>query len=322
MRFLIALCLCAWGLAPAARAQEAYPNRPVTIVVGFPPGTATDTVARLLSDSFTQAFAGVRFVVENRPGQSGSIGAASVVRATPDGYTIFVGASAPLVINPHIFPGLRYDSRTDFAPIGQIVQLPYVMVAGKETPFRTMADVVEAARAKPDEVTYASTGNGTTSHLLMSMLSHATGARMAHIPYRGTAQSITDIIAGRVSVTLDTMAGTMPFVNDGMVRALAITTDRRSSLMPNVPTTAEAGFPVIRGGAWLGMFAPAGTPPAIVNRLNDALRTALKDERTLSTLRAVGTEPDPTSPEEMGAILRADHARWGEIVRVTGVRVE
>lgn len=322
MKVLAALALCALAITSAARADVSYPNRPVTIVVGFPPGTATDTVARLLGESFIKSFGGARFIVENRPGQSGSIGAASVARSTPDGYTIFVGASAPLVINPHIYPSLRYDSRTDFAPIGQILQLPFVMVTSKDTAYRSLRDIVEAAKKAPDHVSYASSGNGTTSHLLMSMLAHSTGTKMNHIPYRGTAQTITDIIAGRVAVTFDTVIGCLPYIKDGLVRPLAVGTEKRSSILPDVPTTAEAGFPDVRGGAWLAMFGPAGTPEPIIARLNEALRTALKDEKLVATLNALGTEPDPTSPEEMGAILRRDFDRWGEIVRMTGAKAE
>lgn len=324
MRGLVALVLCALSIAGgAAQAQDTYPNRPVTIVVGFPPGTATDTVARLLAENFNQSFGGgARFIIENRTGQGGSIGAASVARAAPDGYTITVGASAPQAINPHIYPGLKYDPRTDFAPIGQILYLPYVLVVSKDSPYRSVRDIVEAAKPAPDQVSYASTGNGTTSHLLMSMLAHATGVKLNHIPYRGTAQSLTDIIAGRVGMTIDTALGCLPFIKDGMVRPLAITTETRSSLLPDVPTTAEAGYPQVKGGAWLAMFGPSGLPQPIVNRLNEAMRAALKDEKIVATLRALGTEPQPTSPEEMGAILRRDYDRWGEIVRLTGARAE
>jgi tripartite-type tricarboxylate transporter receptor subunit TctC len=322
MRVLATLALCALAIAPAARADDSYPSRPVTIVVGFPPGTATDTVARPLAESFTQSMGGARFIVENRTGQSGSIGAASVARSTPDGYTIFIAASAPLVINPHVYPNLRYDSRADFAPVGQILQFPFVLVTGRDTRYRGMRDVVESAKSAPNAISYSTPGNGTTSHLIMSMLIHATGAKLNHVPYRGTAQSITDIAAGRVDVTFETVVGSLPFIRDGLVRPLAVTAEGRSSLLPDVPTTSEAGFPDARGGAWLGMFGPAGIPPSIVAKLNGALRTALADEKMLVSLRALGAEPDPTSPEEMGAILRRDYDRWGEIVRVTGVRAD
>ena len=316
------LGLLAARAAGGVRAQEAWPSRPVTIVVGFPPGTATDSVARLLADSFGRSFPGQRFIVENRPGQGGSAGAASVARAEPDGYTITVGASAPQAINPHIYPSLRYDPRTDFTPIGRIVTLPYVLVANREKPWRSMADLVAAAKAKPGDVSFASTGNGTTSHLLMAMFEHATGTRLNHIPYRGTAQSVTDIIAGRVDVTFDTVVGCLPFIQDDRVRPLAVGTEKRSSLLPNVPTTTEQGFPAVKGGAWLALFGPANLPAPIVAKLSDALGTALKDEGLLAKLRTIGTEPDLSTPEEMGRVLRQDYDMWGEIVKRTGAKAE
>ena len=324
MRFLTALALGALALTglPAAHADEAYPSRPVTIVVGFPPGTATDTVARLIAESFTRSMGGTRFIVDNRTGQGGSIGAAFVARAAPDGYTIGIGAAAPYAINPHIFPNLRYDPRKDFAPIGQILQFPYVLVAGRAAPFRGMGDVVDAARAAPDRITFSTPGNGTTSHLLMSLLMQSTGARLSHVPYRGTAQSLTDVISGRVDISLETIVGALPYIRDGLLRPLAVTTDSRIALLSDVPTTAEASFPTVRGSAWLGVFGPVGMPQSIVAKLNGALLSAMRSEGMLTTLHALGAEPDPTSSEEMGAILRRDYDRWGEIVRLTGARVE
>ena len=303
-----------------ARAEE-WPARPVTIVVGFPPGTATDTVARLLADRFSRAL-GQRFVVDNRSGQGGSIGAAHVARAAPDGYTITVGASAPQGINPHIYANLGYDPRVDFAPIGQIVQLPYLLVAGQHTGFRSMRELVERARAAPNTVTYATTGNGTTSQLLMAMLAHSAGVRMVHVPYRGTAQSLTDIVAGRVDVTFDTLIGTYPFARDGRVTPLALGTARRVDTVPDVPTTAEAGFPAVQGGAWLGLLGPAGLPAPVVSRLAAELSAVLAEDGFRRTIAEIGAVVDPAGPAEFAAILRRDYDRWGEIVRVTGTRAE
>ncbi|TDR93104.1 Bug family tripartite tricarboxylate transporter substrate binding protein [Enterovirga rhinocerotis] len=318
----VGAALAAGVLVPAARAQDAYPNRPVTIMVGFPPGTATDTVARLLAEQFSQTIRGSRFIVENRGGQGGSIGAAAVARSAPDGYTITVGASAPQAINPHIYPTLSYDPRKDFQPIGRIVDLPYALVVNKDLPYRSMKDLMDAAKAKPGEVTFASTGNGTTSHLLMSVLAHATGARLNHVPFRGTAQSVTDIIAGRINATIDTVAGTIPFIRDGQVRALAVTSQQRSSLLPDVPTTAEAGYPDLRGGAWLAMFAPAGIPKPVLDRLSTSLREALANEKIRATLQNLGMELAPSTPDEMSEVLLRDYDRWGEIVRLTGAKAD
>jgi tripartite-type tricarboxylate transporter receptor subunit TctC len=322
MKFTSLVMAAMLSLAGAAHAQDSYPSRPVTIIVGFPPGTATDSVARLLADHFTRAFGNSRFIVDNRPGQGGSIGATTVARAEPDGYTIAVGASGPLAINPHVYSNLRYNSLTDFTPIGQIVQLPYVLVANKEAPYKSMKDLVEAAKAKPGIISYGSTGNGTTSHLLMAMLEHSAKVSFNHIRYRGTAQSMTDILAGRLDLTFDTLAGSMPFISEGSVRPIAVSTKKRSSLLPDVPTTAEAGFPDVQGGAWLALVGPAKLPPAIVAELSKALTNALKDEKMQASLRTLGTELDPSTPEAMTEILKNDVTRWGEIVKLTGAKAE
>ncbi|MBP0496285.1 Bug family tripartite tricarboxylate transporter substrate binding protein [Pararoseomonas indoligenes] len=307
--------------APRLARADDWPSKPVSIIVGFPPGTATDSVARLVADRFSRTL-GQRFVVDNRVGQSGSIGAAYVARSTPDGYTITVGASAPQAINPHIYPNVGYDPRVDFTTIGQLVQLPYLLVAGQHTGFTNLRDVVEKARKDPDSVTYATTGNGSTSQLLMAMLAHSTGVRMTQVQYRGTAQSLTDIVAGRVDLTFDTLIGTMPFARDGKVRPIAVGTAERVGVMPDVPTTAQAGFPAVKGGAWLGLLGPAGLPPAIVARLDRELSGLLADPAFGKTITDLGAVVDPAGPEKFGQILRRDYESWGEIVRVTGTRAE
>lgn len=322
MKLAAVLTAAMLSFTGAASAQDSYPSRPVTIIVGFPPGTATDSVARLLADNFTRNFGNSRFIVDNRAGQGGSIGATAVARAEPDGYTIAIGASGPLAINPHVYSNLRYNSVTDFTPVGQIVQLPYVLVANKDAPYKSMKELVEAARAKPGIISYGSTGNGTTSHLLMAMVEHATKTSFNHIRYRGTAQSMTDILAGRLDVTFDTLAGSMPFISEGSVRPLAVSTKKRSSLLPDVPTTAEAGYPEVQGGAWLALVGPAKIPPEIIAKLSNALTTALKDEKMQAALRTLGTELDPSTPEEMAEILKRDVGRWGEIVKLTGAKAE
>jgi tripartite-type tricarboxylate transporter receptor subunit TctC len=322
MKLTALLTAAMLSLAGAAHAQDSYPSRPVTIIVGFPPGTATDSVARLLADNFTRTFGNSRFIVDNRSGQGGSIGATAVARAEPDGYTIAIGASGPLAINPHVYSNLRYNSVTDFTAVGQIVQLPYVLVANKDAPYKTMKELVEAARSKPGIISYGSTGNGTTSHLLMAMVESATKTSFNHIRYRGTAQSMTDILAGRLDVTFDTLAGSLPFISEGSVRPLAVSTKKRSSLLPDVPTTAEAGYPDVQGGAWLALVGPAKIPPEIVAKLSNALTTALKDEKMQAALRTLGTELDPSTPEEMTEILKRDVGRWGEIVKLTGAKAE
>lgn len=311
--------LASWRATPA-RAED-WPQRTVTIVIGFPPGTATDSVGRLLADRLSRSL-GQRFIIDNRSGQGGSIGATIVSRAAADGYTLTIGASAPQAINPHIYPDLAYDPRKDFTPIEQLVQLPYMLVAGKHTGFRSLDDIVAKARAKPGAVTYATTGNGTTSQLLMAMLVKEAGVQMTHVPYRGTAQSVTDIVAGRVDITFDTMIGTLPFARDGRVQAIAVGTKARVPIAPDVPTTAEAGYPGAQGGAWLGMLAPAGLSPSIVQRLHTEVEKILADAAFRQAIAEMGAVVDPAGPEEFARVVRNDFDRWGEIVRVTGTKLE
>jgi tripartite-type tricarboxylate transporter receptor subunit TctC len=308
-----------WRAAPA-RADD-WPQRPVTIVIGFPPGTATDSVGRLLADRLSRSL-GQRFVIDNRSGQGGSIGATMVARAAPDGYTITIGASAPQAINPHIYADLPYDPRKDFTPIEQLVQLPYMLVAGTHTGFRSMNDIVSKARAQPGSVTYATTGNGTTSQLLMAMLANEAGVQMTHVPYRGTAQSLTDIVAGRVDVTFDTMIGTLPFARDGKVLAIAVGTKTRVPIAPDVPTTTEAGFPGVQGGAWLGVLGPAGLPRPIVQRLHTEIEVILAESGFRQAIVDMGAVVDPAAPEQFARVVRDDYDRWGEIVRMTGTKLD
>ncbi|WP_159997608.1 tripartite tricarboxylate transporter substrate binding protein [Roseomonas sp. 18066] len=320
-RSLLSLAAAAGGAAALPARADTWPSKPVSIVVGFPPGTATDSIARLLADRLSQGM-GQRFVVDNRSGQGGSIGAVFVARAAADGYTITVGASAPQAINPHIYPNLGYDPRVDFTPIAQLVQLPYVLVAGKHTGFTSIADVVAKAKKSPGEVTFATTGNGTTSQLLMAMLGREAGISLTHVPYRGTAQSVTDIVAGRVDLTFDTQIGTLPFIRDNRVVPLAVGTKARQPTLPQVPTTAEAGFPETQGGAWLGLLAPARLPQPIVETLAQNVAKALADSDLMRTIADIGAVVDYAGPAEFGATLRADYDRWGEIVRVTGTKID
>lgn len=322
MKFATILTAAMLSFAGVAHANDSYPVRPVTIIVGFPPGTATDSVARLLAESFSRSMGGSRFIIDNRAGQGGSIGATAVSKAEPDGYTLGVSASGPLAINPHVYSNLRYNSRTDFTPVGQIVQLPYVLAVSKDAPYKTAAEFIAAAKAKPGIISYGSTGNGTTSHLMMAMLENASKTSFNHIRYRGTAQSMTDILAGRLDATFDTLSGSLPFIQDGSVRALAVSTKKRVALLPDVPTTAEAGYPDVQGGAWLALVGPANLPPDIVTKLSNALSTALKDEKMLENLQKLGTELDPSSPEELKTIMQRDLDRWGEIVKLTGAKAE
>ncbi|MDH0681332.1 MULTISPECIES: Bug family tripartite tricarboxylate transporter substrate binding protein [Achromobacter] len=320
---LLAVTLAAtlWAAGGAAQAQdEPYPGKPVTILVGFPPGTATDTVARMLGERLAQRM-GQQFIVENKPGAGGSIAAGLGARAKPDGYTLMIGASAPQAINPHVYPNLNYDARKDFAPIGLITWLPYLFVVSADNPARNLTDFLNTVKAKPGQYTYGTTGVGTTSHLVTSVLLSKAGATMVHVPYKGSSQAQTDIVGGRTYATFDTMVSSLAMVKAGRLKALAVSTPERVPTLPNVPTVAEQGFPGFDMGAWLGLIAPAGIPPAIQEKLAREMNAVLGDAAVRDKLADLGAQVRTTeSPARFGAMMKSEYESWGSVVREFNVK--
>lgn len=310
-----------WAASATAQAQDApYPAKSVTILVGFPPGTATDTVARMLSERLAQRM-GQQFIVENKPGAGGSIAAGLGARAKPDGYTLMIGASAPQAINPHVYRNLNYDARKDFAPIGLITWLPYLFVVSPDNPARDLKGFLAAAKAKPDQLTYATTGIGTTSHLVTAVLLSKAGATMVHVPYKGSSQAQTDIVGGRTTATFDTMVSSLAMVKSGRLKALAVSTPERVAMLPDVPTVAEQGFPGFDMGAWLGLIAPAGIPPAIQDRLAREMNAVLADTAVRDKLGDLGAQVRTTpTPAAFGAMMKSEYDSWGAIVSEFNVK--
>ena len=323
--FLVLLShLLVWMLLGSpAQAQDntPWPSKPVSFVVGFPPGTATDSVARVLADRFT-ARLGQSFVIDNKPGQGGSVGAAAAAKAKPDGYTFVVSATAPMSINPYVYSRLTYDPIKDFTPVGIHTWLPYAIVVNANTPIQTYQDLKNAAAADPGKMTYASIGNGTTSHLIMMLLQQRTGMKLTHVPYKGSSQAQTDLIGGQVDLTFDTVVSMMPHIKSGKLRPLAVSTLKRSPLLPDVPTLHELGVSNFEVGAWLGILAPAGTPKPIVDKLNQELNLALDDDTVRNKLMGMGSEILKSTPEEFGAFIRKENERWSKLVRDTGARID
>lgn len=323
--FLVLLShLLVWMLLGSpAQAQDntPWPSKPVSFVVGFPPGTATDSVARVLADRFT-ARLGQSFVIDNKPGQGGSVGAAAAAKAKPDGYTFVVSATAPMSINPYVYSRLTYDPIKDFTPVGIHTWLPYAIVVNANTPIQTYQDLKNAATADPGKMTYASIGNGTTSHLIMMLLQQRTGMKLTHVPYKGSSQAQTDLIGGQVDLTFDTVLSMMPHIKSGKLRPLAVSTLKRSPLLPDVPTLHELGVSNFEVGAWLGILAPAGTPKPIVDKLNQELNLALDDDTVRNKLMGMGSEILKSTPEEFGAFIRKENERWSKLVRDTGARID
>lgn len=304
-----------------SQAAAGYPSRPVSIIVGFPPGTATDSVGRVLGERLTQRL-GQTFLIDNKPGQGGSMGAGAGARAAPDGYTLLLSATAPLAINQHLYQKLTYDSTRDFAPIGLTSFLPYALVVNSNSRINSLEEFIARARAKPGELNYASIGNGTTGHLLVSMLMQQTGIKLNHIPYKGSAQAQTDLLGGRVDVTFDTLVSVMPHVKAGTLKALAVSTLNRSKYAPEIPSLNELGLTGFDAGAWLGLLAPVGTPAPIVERLNLELNAILDEPETQRRLLAMGAEILKGSPADFSSHIRSEQEKWGKRVREAGVKIE
>ena len=319
--FLFFLCFFAISSIQAQNSSS-YPEKNVSIVVGFPPGTATDTVARILAERFATKF-GKSFIIDNRPGQGGSLGSGVAAVAAPDGHTLLLSATAPFATNPHLYSKLNYDSRKSFAPIGLVSWLPYVMVTNPKSGIQNVTDLIEKAKAEPDKYTYASIGNGATSHLLMSMFTSQAGIKMVHVPYKGSSQSQTDVIGGQVDVTFDTVLTLMPHIKAGKLKALATGGLTRTSFLPDTPTLDELGLKGFNGGAWLGLFAPAGTPKPIVERLHKELNSALQDPEIIKRLQGLGSEILMSkSPTEFDEFLQVEYVKWGQRVRESGAKIE
>lgn len=300
-----------WAAAP-------YPTRPIRIVVTYVPGGNTDVAARLLAPHLTENL-GQTVIIDNRGGAGGVVGTEIAARAAPDGYTLLFGTSAGLSINPQLQPKLPYNVERDFAPISLVVINPQLMVAPPGLPANTVGDFLKLARAQPGKINYASVGVGSPNHLAMELLKTMTGIDIVHIPYKGSAPAVFDLIAGNVSVFFSSVPVMVQHVRSGKLKALAVGSATRSPAAPEVPTVAESGVPGFEYTVWYGLLAPSGTPRVIVARLNEAVVKSLRLPQLDQQLRAQGSEPRPSSPEETVKFMKAEHARWSRVVKATGL---
>ncbi len=305
-------------LAGIAASAVAYPTKPIRIVVTYVPGGNTDVAARLVSPHLTENL-GQPVIIDNRGGAGGVVGTEIVARAVPDGYTLLFGTSAGLSINPQLQPKLPYNVERDFAPISLLVINPQLMVAYPGLPAGTLGDFLKLARAQPGKINYASVGVGSPNHLGMELLKTLTGIDIVHIPYKGSAPAVIDLMAGNVSVFFSSIPVMVQHVRSGKLKALAVGSATRSPAAPEVPTVAESGVPGFEYVTWYGLFVPSGTPRAIVARLNDAVVKSLRLPQLDQQLRAQGSEPRPTSPDELAKFMKAEHARWARVVKATGL---
>jgi len=304
----------------AVSAAAAYPDHPIRFVVPVAAGGGNDIVARLLAQKLTDAW-GQSVVVDNRPGAATAIGAEIVARAIPDGYTIML-TSVSFAINAGMRKQLPFDPVRDFATITQVARVPQIMVVNPAVPAATLAEFITLAKAKPGQLNYASAGTGSSTHLAMELFMDMTGTKLNHVPYKGTAPGLTDVIAGHVQITFDAIPPTLPHVKSNRVRALAIGGTQRFPTLPDVPTLAEAGLPNYTFQSWFGIFAPARTPEAVVRTLNRELVRIIALPETRKAFVELGIEPVGTSPEEFGKYLRAEIARWSDVMRAHNIRGE
>jgi tripartite-type tricarboxylate transporter receptor subunit TctC len=315
-RLAAALATCA--LAAGAAAQP-WPAKPVRVVVPLSAGGFADLPARLLAPRLSAQF-GRPFYVENRPGAGGTLGADAVAKAEPDGHTLLFTAT-PHVISPSLYRSLPYDALRDFAPVARVAAGPYALVVHPQLGVATVAELIAAARARPGEIDYASSGNGSAQHLVGAMFASAAGIRLNHVPYKGSGPAMQDLISGQVKLSFAGIPNVAAQARNGRLRILAVTSAARWPELPEVPTLAEAGVPGYEAALWVALLAPAATPAAIVERLHAELGRALQEPEVQQSLRAAGLAPALMGPRELGAFLRAEQEKWGRVVRETGATV-
>jgi tripartite-type tricarboxylate transporter receptor subunit TctC len=315
---LVALALAAF--ASAANAQ-AWPSKPIKWIVPFAPGGTTDILARTISEKLSQAL-GQPVIVENKPGAGGGVGAEFTAKAPPDGYTIMGGTISTHAINASLYKNLPYDPVKDFAPITLIVRLPNLLVVHPDVPAKNVAELIALMKANPAKYTFASSGNGTSQHLSGELFKAMAGVDMQHIPYKGSPPALQDVVGGQVTMTFDNITTAWPLAKAGKLRALAVTTAKRSSIAPDVPTLAESGLAGYEVGSWQGAFAPAGTPPEIVKRLNAEMVKIINMPDVKEKLVGLGAEPVANTSEEFGALVKAEIVKWADVVKKSGARVD
>jgi tripartite-type tricarboxylate transporter receptor subunit TctC len=303
------------GAHPLAFAQ-AYPSKPVRIVVPYPPGGPTDIVARLIGNKLEERFK-QPFVIDNKPGAGGNLGAEAVARAAPDGYSLVVGTTAH-AINPSLFKQMNYDLLRDLTPVALLTRVPLVLVVHPSVPARTVEEFIAHARKSDGALAYASSGNGQSTHLAAELFKSMTGVKMTHVPYKGSAPALVDVAGGQVAAMFDTMLSAMPQVKAGRLRALAVTSERRSGAAPELPTIAESGVPGYEATAWNGLLAPAGTPKDIVEQLNKAVNELLAQPDVAQRLVADGADPGTGSVADFDKFIRVELDKWARVVKSSG----
>jgi tripartite-type tricarboxylate transporter receptor subunit TctC len=312
-----ALALCC--AAPVCAQQ--YPSKPIRLIVGFAPGGGTDVLARALAQQLTESL-GQTVAVDNRTGAGGIIAAELGAKAPPDGYTLLVGSLAAFAINPNLVAKLSYDPVRDFAPVGMFATLSYAVDVHPSLPVKSIRDLIALAKVKPGELNYGSAGTGSSTQLAIEQFLLAANVRMTHVPYKGNTPAMTALMSGEVALVFDPVLTSVPQIKAGRIRGLAVTTARRSALLPDVPTVSEAGLKGYEAGNWFGVFAPAGTPAPIVDKLNGAINAAMTSPQMKERLQSQGADPLSGTPQQLGELVKSELAKYAKIVKAAGIRIE
>jgi len=322
MNIVVRLLLLMLPLAVASLVYaQPYPVKSIRVIVPYPAGGGTDIVARIVTARLSERL-GQQAVIDNRGGAAGTIGADMAAKAPADGYTLLLTTNAPLTINPHLHRSLSYDPVRDFAPITLVASSPYVLVVHPRLPVASVRELIALARKRPGELNYASSGNGAATHLSGVLFANMARINIVHVPYKGSAPAVTDLIAGQVQMRFSSIPPALPHVRSGRLRALAVTSARRFSVLPDMPTVAESGLPGYEVDSWYGLLAPAGTPEAIVARLNTEIVGGLQLPEVKARLEADGSQAVGTSAQRFASIVSGDLKRWGPVVRDSGARIE
>ncbi|MFS8974473.1 tripartite tricarboxylate transporter substrate binding protein [Cupriavidus necator] len=311
------LCIGAIGIAHAE-----FPDKPITMIVPFPAGGPTDALARSIGDALGKELK-TSIIVDNRGGAGGTLATTVAASSKPDGYTIFFATTGTMAINPALYKtSLKVDPLKAFTPIGAVASAANVFVVAKDAPYKNVKELIAAAKANPGALTFASSGNGGVIHLTGEQFKNASGLQISHIPYKGSAPAMTDLVANRVTMMFDVVPGSLPFIKGGRLKALAVTSNRRVEALPDVPTMAEAGVPNFEATSWFGIVAPQGTPQPLVSKLHDALQKALGSQEFKKQMSALGSAPMPGSVQDFTRILQQDTVKWAGLVKSSGATID
>jgi tripartite-type tricarboxylate transporter receptor subunit TctC len=316
----IVVAALAAACVPAALAQS-YPNKAIKVVVPFPPGGGTDIIAREVTQKVATA-TGWTFVIDNRPGAGGNLGVDTAAKSPADGYTLVLGQTSNLAINPSLYAKLPYNSLKDLVPITTVATAPSAIVVAANSPYKTLADLVGAAKAKPGDINFASPGNGTVAHLTGELFQKAAGVRFQHVPYKGTNQALNDVIGGQVQMYMASVPSVLQHIRNGKLRPLAVTSAKRVDDLPQAPTVSEAGYKGFDATTWFGFLAPAATPKDIVARLNTEFNKALQQPDLHKRLAEQGADPAGSTSEQFATLIRDDMQRWGKVVKESGAKLD